>query len=72
MLRDAALFAVGDLGLANTIEERRLAVVDVAEDRDDGLPGDQVLGLVLRLDLFEALDRRVVDVDLFVDLGRRS
>ena len=35
VLRDAAGFALGDLGLADGVEQRRLAVVDVAHDRDD-------------------------------------
>jgi hypothetical protein len=34
-LRDAAGFAAGDVGRANLIEQRRLAVVDVAEHGDD-------------------------------------
>ena len=35
VLRDAAGFALGDLRLANRVEQRRLAVVDVAHDGDD-------------------------------------
>src|SRR4051812_43183986 len=36
VLRDAACLTGGDLGLAHGVEQRRLAVVDVAHDRDDG------------------------------------
>ena len=35
VLRDAAGFALGDLRLADRVEQRRLAVVDVAHDGDD-------------------------------------
>ena len=36
VLRDAAGFAVGDVGLADRVEQRRLAVIDVAHDGDHG------------------------------------
>ena len=35
VLRDAAGFALGDLRLADRVEQRRLAVIDVAHDGDD-------------------------------------
>ena len=35
VLGDAAGLALGDLGLAHRVEQRGLAVVDVAHDRDD-------------------------------------
>ena len=35
VLGDAAGLALGDLGLAHGVQQRRLAVVDVAHDRDD-------------------------------------
>ena len=35
MLRNAAGFVAGDIGLADSVEEARLAVVDVAHDGDD-------------------------------------
>jgi hypothetical protein len=35
VLRDAARLALGDLGHPNRVEQRRLAVIDVAHDRDD-------------------------------------
>ena len=43
MLGDAAGFASGHVGLANRVEEGRLAVVDVAENSDDGGPWREVL-----------------------------
>ena len=43
VLRDAAGFALGDARLANRVEQRRLAVIDVAHDRDDRPARDQVL-----------------------------
>ena len=43
VLRDAAGFAFGDAGLADRVEQRRLAVIDVAHDRDDRPARDQVL-----------------------------
>ena len=36
MLGDAADLALGDAGVADGVEQRRLAVVDVAHDGDDG------------------------------------
>ena len=38
MLGDAARFMSGHIGLAHGIEQRRLAVVDMAHDGDDGRP----------------------------------
>ena len=35
VLGNSAAFGIDDIGLANTVQERRLAVVDVAQDRDD-------------------------------------
>ena len=46
-LRDAAGLAVDDVGLADGIQQRRLAVVDVAHDGHNGRPGLQVPGLRL-------------------------
>ena len=43
VLRDAAGFALGDARLADRVEQRRLAVIDVAHDRDDRPARDQVL-----------------------------
>ena len=38
VLRDAARFAGGDVGVADLVQQAGLAVVDVAEDRDDRRP----------------------------------
>ena len=43
VLRDAAGLALGDPRLADGVEQRRLAVVDVAHDGDDRRARDQVL-----------------------------
>ena len=42
MLRDAAGFAAGHIGLADRIEQRSLTVIDVAHDSDHGGAPDQV------------------------------
>ena len=56
VLGDAAGLAGGDLGLADRVEQRGLAVVDVAHDRDDRRAvGEIVVGVVERgllVDLF--------------------
>ena len=43
VLGDAAALGLHDVGLANSVQERRLAVVDVAQDRDDRRPRLQIL-----------------------------
>ena len=43
MLRDAAGLAGDDVGLADRIEQRRLAVIDVAHDGDDGRARREIL-----------------------------
>ena len=48
VLGDAARLAGGDMGLADGVEQRGLAVVDVAEDADHRRPRHEELGLVLR------------------------
>ena len=51
VLRDAAGFAAGDVGLADGVEQRSLAVIDVAHDGDDGRAGDfELVGVVRRED----------------------
>ena len=56
VLRDAAGLALGDAGRADRVEQRCLAVIDVAHDRDHGRARDAVLGVdVLGLDLNELL-----------------
>ena len=58
----------GDLGLADRVQQRGLAVVDVAHDRDDRRALDEVLLGVLE----DRLDLDVVggvdDLDLLVEL----
>ncbi len=48
VLRDAAGLVVGDVGLADRVEQRGLAVIDVAHDRDDRRTGIEIL-LQIRL-----------------------
>ena len=85
VLRDPAGFRGGDRRLADRVQERRLAVVDVAHDRDDRRPGgERLLGVVedLRslvllaqvLDRHLALELRGDQLDLVVGqrLRRRS
>ncbi len=45
VLRDATGFARDDVRLADVVEQRRLAVVDVAHDGHDRRPRQQILGL---------------------------
>jgi len=54
MLGDAAGFARRDVGLADHIEQRSLAVVHVTHDRDDGRTGFELSRVVLGIlfDLF--------------------
>ncbi len=49
VLGDAAGLARGDVGLADGVEQRRLAVVDVTHDGDDRRARHQILGRVLGL-----------------------
>ncbi len=53
VLRDAAEFAFDDLAAAVIVEDRGLAVVDVAHDRDDRRPRVQVFFAVLAHVLFD-------------------
>ncbi len=41
MLSDPAELPAHHVGLADRVQQQRLAVVDVAHDRDDGRTGDQ-------------------------------
>ena len=64
VLRDAARFALGDTRGANRVEQRRLAVVDVAHDGHDRRARNEigridVLGLDLQHLLFEGLHLHV-------------
>ena len=68
VLRDAAGLARGDLGLADRVQQRRLAVVDVAHDRDDRRALDEILVGVLEDDLVLGLVAGVDDLDLLAEL----
>ena len=69
VLRDPAGLGLDDRGLANRIEQRRLAVVDVAHDRHDRRTRCEILLGVLE-DLRQLLlVGGVLDRDLAVELG---
>ena len=69
VLRDAARLGLDDGRLADRVEQRRLAVVDVTHDRDHGRPrGEVFLGVLVRLRL-ELLVGCVLDRDLTLQLG---
>ena len=56
VLRDAAAFAAHHVDADDPIEQRRLAVVDVAQERDDRRTLDQICRIFfLRLELREHL-----------------
>ena len=59
VLRDAARLARRDLGAADVVEQRGLAVVDVTHDRDDRRPRRQLVRRIGRLQL--VLDRAFLD-----------
>ena len=67
VLGDAAGLAGGHLGLADRVEQRRLAVVDVAHDRDHRRALDQLLVAVLVGRLLLHVIRRGVEGDLLVE-----
>ena len=69
VLRDAAGLGLHDGCLADRVEQRRLAVVDVAHDRHDRRTRDEILLGVLELRRLELLVGRVLDRDLALDLG---
>ena len=68
VLRDAAGLALDDLGRADRVQQRRLAVVDVAHDRDDRRAVGEVLVGVLEDGLGVDLVGRVDDLDLLAEL----
>ena len=69
VLGDPACLGVDDGGLADRVEQRRLAVVDVTHDRDDRRPGGEiVVGVLEHLGLGVVVGR-VLDDDLALDLG---
>ena len=69
VLRDAAGLTGGDGRLADGVEQRRLAVVDVAHDRDDRGPRGEIVGIVLEELLLVLLVGGVADDDLALDLA---
>ena len=72
VLGDPACLGLDDRALADRVEERRLAVVDVAHDRDDRRPRAEVFVRVLeRLGLVLVVGG-VLDHDLAPELGSRS
>ena len=68
VLRDAAGLRLDDRALADRVEQRRLAVVDVAHDGHDGRPRHEVRRVVL-VDLDLELLGRVLDLDLAAELS---
>ena len=69
VLGDAAGLGVDDRRLADGVEERGLAVVDVAHDGHDRRPGLERVRLVLERDLLGLLVGRVADLDLALELA---
>src|ERR671934_230047 len=69
VLRDPAGLGLDDGRLADRVQERRLAVVDVAHDRDHGRPLLEVLRAILEDLRLLVLVRDVLDRDLAVHLG---
>ena len=71
VLGDAARLAGDDVGVADRVEQQRLAVVDVAHDRDDGGSAREVLRVLRVLDAeLELLVGH--EVDLEAELGRED
>ena len=65
-LGDAAGLACGDVGLADSVQDTGLAVVNVAHDADDRGTGDEIVLRILLLGEQALLDG---DVDFLLDLG---
>ena len=65
-LSDAAGLACGDVGLADSVQDTGLAVVNVAHDADDRGTGDEIVLRILLLGEQALLDG---DVDFLLDLG---
>ena len=73
LLRDAAGLSRGNVRLANAIEQRRLAVIDVAEHGYDRRPRREHLRLILFLldgDFFTRLFDDRVEAEALRDLNR--
>ncbi len=71
VLGDPARLLVDEVGGADGVEERRLAVVDVTHDRHDRRPGDEVGLLALGAEAHLALDGHDLDrpVEVAGELG---
>ena len=69
VLRDPSRLGLHHGGLADRVEERGLAVVDVPHDRHDRRARNEVLVLVLELLGLELLLGGVLDRDLTLELG---
>jgi hypothetical protein len=70
VLRDAAGFALRNLRLANRVEQRRLAVVDVAHDRDDRRAAAHIFGTALVALGGDELLLEAAHLDLGAELAR--
>ena len=70
VLRDPAGLRLDDRRLADRVEQRRLAVVDVAHDRDHRRARREILLGVVEGRRLELLLGRVLDRDLALELGR--
>jgi hypothetical protein len=68
VLSDASRLGLHDLGVADRVEQRRLAVVDVAHDRHDGGPRHEVVRVVLERLRLDLLFVGVLDRDLTLEL----
>ena len=71
VLRDPAGLGLDDRGLAERVEERRLAVVDVAHDRHDGRTLGQI-GRIVLVDLGLEIVLVVGVLDAQLAIGRNS
>ena len=69
VLGDPARLGLDHLGVADRVQQRRLAVVDVAHDRHDGRPRDEVFGVVLDDLGLDVLVAGVLDRHLALELG---
>ena len=67
VLRDATGLAGGDLGLADRVQQRRLAVVDMTHDRHDRRALDEILVGVVVLDLDIGVVAQRDDLDRLVE-----
>ena len=68
MLSNTAGFAGDDIGMADIVEQRGLAVVDMAHDNDDGGAWNEILRLILMVVYQTFLNR---DDDFLFDLAAK-